>query len=275
MNMKQLVQVILSFFLHFGRQSLTYLKKHPQTSSILLLVCIWHIAIFQFLGVQLPKLEKVVNPPKPIAVQTVKLRPPPPKEKPKKPSPSKPSPKRPKPKQEKPKEKKSKPKPPSKNTPKKSPAKKAKPEKKEPSPQVDLLDDLREQLAAIEQRQGESYTAPKVQAIAPLESPKHQEVSPPPSTSMDLSDPADIWYREELIKRLKLNLKLPDAPSVHLRLKIRKDGQVADIEILASESKKNQSYVLQTLPTIPFPRFGPQMASYEFRVFPLVLESEG
>lgn len=61
-----------------------------------------------------------------------------------------------------------------------------------------------------------------------------------------------LSYRDELIGRLKLLLKLPEYGLVKLRLTIGKGGEVAKIEILSSTSQKNKKHIEKTLPTLYF-----------------------
>ncbi len=248
--MKQIIEWALASLIKL----FYYAKAKPKLTSILLLVFVWHIALFQLFGIKLPKLSKIVAPPKSISIQTVKLNPPQEKAPAPKPKPPTPKPKEP--------EKAPKPKPPEK--PKEEVSKATK----------KLLDDLSKTLDSITKRNEEELHLPKIKTITPLSAPVKDQ-APSSSFEFNLADPADLWYREELIKRLKLYLKLPEIEAVQIRLTINKSGIVSDIKIVESKSDKNQEYVLQAIPKIPFPKFGSQMSKHEFRIFPLILESEG
>lgn len=243
-------------------QIFLYARARPKLSSILFLVIIWHIAVYQLFGIKLPKLSKVVGPPKQLTVQTVKLRPPP---KPKAKVKSAPVAKKMEKKKQIPEKKKETPKP----------KKEKEPVPKPPSHESQaLLEELSKTLQKITDRNEKDFKVPKIQTIAPI-SPEKESPSAEISFEFNAADPADLWYREELIKRLKLYLKLPDIENIHVRLVINKSGSVSKIIIVESKSKKNENYVLKTIPTIPFPKFGSQMSKYEYRIFPLILESEG
>ncbi|MCB1114026.1 MAG: hypothetical protein KDK62_04655 [Chlamydiia bacterium] len=63
-------------------------------------------------------------------------------------------------------------------------------------------------------------------------------------------------YRDELVGRLKLLLKLPEYGLVKLRLTIGSGGEVAKVEILSATSQKNRKHIESTLPTLTFPAPG-------------------
>jgi hypothetical protein len=77
----------------------------------------------------------------------------------------------------------------------------------------------------------------------------------------------------ELIKRLKLTLKLPEVGVVHLTITIKKSGEIAHFEV-EKGSKGNSDYLKATLPQIKLPPFGHHFEGSSEHTFSFSLSSE-
>ena len=74
-------------------------------------------------------------------------------------------------------------------------------------------------------------------------------------------------YRDELIKRLQTQLRLPDVGDVRVKLQVDRTGRVLAFEILDSESSMNAAYIRDIVPTLMLAEFGtrfPGESSHEF-----------
>lgn len=74
-----------------------------------------------------------------------------------------------------------------------------------------------------------------------------------PQESMSMRE---IGYRDELVGRLKLFLKLPEHGEVTIKLTLSRSGKVNKLQIVSSQSAVNKSYIEKTLPDLTFPPFG-------------------
>ncbi len=212
---------------------------------ILTFVTIVHLLTLMVLGVGWPTMHTPERKAKVLRVQTVKLRPPPPKvSKPKtvaaKPKPKKKAP----PKKKKPKK-----------VAKKTPKKKAVKKKRDPEDMRErkLLEELRESLAKIEKSQ------------------KNYKAKPVPQSKPRAAEPQASKYEQELVVRLRLMLRLPEYGDVKVRLTLQRDGSIAKVEVLKTKSQKNEKYVAQTLPGMRFPSFGKNYRNEKQHSFILTL----
>ncbi len=76
-------------------------------------------------------------------------------------------------------------------------------------------------------------------------------------------------YYDELIRRLKLYLKLPEYSEVKLELTLARSGKVTRVKCVKSKSQKNISYLEKTIPSLVFPPFGnnfPNEKEHLFRI---------
>jgi outer membrane biosynthesis protein TonB len=81
-------------------------------------------------------------------------------------------------------------------------------------------------------------------------------------------------YTGELVKRLKLSLRLPESGQVLVDLKLQRSGRVAQVKILEAKSSINQKYVEATLPNLNFPDFGEFYPKEDEKLFTLSLQNE-
>lgn len=84
----------------------------------------------------------------------------------------------------------------------------------------------------------------------------------------------EISYREELAQRLKLLLKLPEHGEVKLKLTLDRAGKFVKLSIVSSGSKKNQSYIEKTVPSLSFPAFGDRFGSSKDYTFTITLNND-
>ncbi len=153
--------------------------------------------------------------------------------------------KKPMPKKEEPKKTAAKPAPAKKPSPKKSAATKPEPPPKVPKK---LLQELEESIAKIDGKRD------KLAAQKKLEPPK--SLSPPPPQELfeereSLSDA--MREQETLVSYLHQVLNLPDHGEVKIELTLRRDGSVARLVVLKSESEKNKTYLEKSLSHLKFP----------------------
>jgi outer membrane biosynthesis protein TonB len=97
--------------------------------------------------------------------------------------------------------------------------------------------------------------------------------------NIDLSDDSTLasgarHYREELAARLRCLLQLPEIGNVKVSLTLRRDGKVARMNIISTQSELNRTYLLNTLPLLNFPPFGAEFPGEAERTFPLTLTND-
>lgn len=81
-------------------------------------------------------------------------------------------------------------------------------------------------------------------------------------------------YRDELAKRLKLYLKLPEYGEVKVKLTIDRTGKVTFTKVLSFQSAKNASFIEQNLPKLKMPPFGDNFKGASDYDFTIVLSNE-
>ncbi|MGE3954075.1 MAG: hypothetical protein AB7F31_02615 [Parachlamydiales bacterium] len=97
----------------------------------------------------------------------------------------------------------------------------------------------------------EAKPKPAVAKAAPKKGPppvakaKEKVDTPKPPLSQD--------YAQEIAMQLKLLLSLPEYGEVTVMLRLGSKGEVAHIEIVESQSKVNERYLLEMLPKITLP----------------------
>lgn len=84
----------------------------------------------------------------------------------------------------------------------------------------------------------------------------------------------EMDYRDEVAYRLKLALRLPDYGSVKIKLTLDRSGKVSTVQTVSSESKKNQQYVENNVPSLVFPSFGVQFAGLSQYTFLVTLNND-
>lgn len=106
-------------------------------------------------------------------------------------------------------------------------------------------------------------------AIADL----HIEALPAAKGAPPLSQ-REVTYRDELVGRLKLQLKLPEYGDVKVSLTLNRSGGVDKVTILSAESSANKKYIEKTLPNLSFPAFGANFDSLPQYTFTITLSNE-
>ena len=84
----------------------------------------------------------------------------------------------------------------------------------------------------------------------------------------------ELGYRDELVHRLKLMLRLPEFGEVKVQLTLERSGHVAKVVIVSTESSANKKYIEKTLPTISFPGFGDNFSSQSQYTFLISLSND-
>jgi len=81
-------------------------------------------------------------------------------------------------------------------------------------------------------------------------------------------------YRDELVSRLKLFLKLPEYGEVKILLTLDRTGRVVALKVLNAESAINRQHVESHLSTFSFSRFGDNFPGEQQHTFTLVLRND-
>lgn len=136
-----------------------------------------------------------------------------------------------------------------------------------------LLSQAEEKIAKIGQNRDKSSRNEKegisLQAVpGKISSLQIEQVAHPQAAP--LTD-REISYRDELAGRLKLLLRLPEFGQVKIKLTLESSGKVAKLQVVSSESLKNQQYIEKTLPTLSFP---PLTDSGSASTFSITLSNE-
>lgn len=228
------------------------------------------------------KVEEPVFVPEPVEVKPAPKPEPKPQPKPK--AEPKPEPKAPPKVEAKPKPTPKKPAPQPKKVAKAAPKKPPAPAKpkepvaqaKAPSPvdekKKNLLNQARETIGKINLKNDKTVaTAPlNTQLPQRIESLSIDQLNIETTPSMGAHE---VAYRDELAGRLKLLLKLPEYGTVKLKLTINRKGKVMKVQILNSESVKNQKLIEKTLPELSLPPFGSQFAGMEQFTFTITMSN--
>ncbi len=86
--------------------------------------------------------------------------------------------------------------------------------------------------------------------------------------------PGERSYYDELVRRLKLSLKLPEYGEVKLKLLISRQGAVVSLQNVKSKSKKNADYIEKAVPKLHLPPFGQNFPGEKEHTFRLTLSNE-
>ena len=250
MFLKASVKIFKSWYKKNPKQALTIIGV---IGCHLLLLCAGFISSFS--------LKK--NTPKPILVNTITLPPPQKTEKNKETAPKKVT------KAKKIEKKKEKEKPKTKSNPKpKSKPKivKKKTAKKQPISSK-LLKELEDSLDKIE----------KTPKNTKVHNPNDNNIKPLPtlqSLEMDAFEtPHQANYLQNVVFYLKNYLSFPEVGEVNIKLTIGKFGNVVSVKVLQSESKKNEQYITETLPSISFPNFSREYPDEKIKDFVIHLKN--
>lgn len=79
----------------------------------------------------------------------------------------------------------------------------------------------------------------------------------------------EMAYRDELMHRLRLHLKLPHYGEVKIQLTIDRSGKVSSVKVLSYQSAENAESIKKHLPKLQMPAFGvnfPGLATYDFTI---------
>ncbi len=83
----------------------------------------------------------------------------------------------------------------------------------------------------------------------------------------------EMRYRDELVGRLKLQLRLPEVGDVKVKLTLERSGKVAKVVIVSAESAVNRKYLEKELPLITFQAFGSFSSDAQY-TFALTLSND-
>lgn len=119
---------------------------------------------------------------------------------------------------------------------------KGKPKIVKPAIPKELLEELEEAVAKIDEKSKKVYSSPK------LDVP--QLMTTPEVGSFFVGEPS---YEESLVAHLHQSLNLPEYGEVKIQLTLHKNGSVAKLVVLKAESLKNKTYLEKNLPLLKFP----------------------
>ncbi|MBS0654368.1 MAG: hypothetical protein JSR46_01195 [Verrucomicrobia bacterium] len=107
-------------------------------------------------------------------------------------------------------------------------------------------------------------------AVATLSTESHVSVE---EDTASLS-PQERTYVDELVQRLKLQLKLPEYGEVEIQLTLSRLGKVISVVCAKSKATKNSKYVEKKLKEMHFPPFGTHFPDVQEHTFRLQLKSD-
>lgn len=84
----------------------------------------------------------------------------------------------------------------------------------------------------------------------------------------------EMSYRDELARRLKLGLRLPEYGEVKIKLTLERSGKVTQVQIVSSKNEKNRQYIEKTVPTLIFSDFGDNFEDSQHYTFIVCLNNE-
>jgi len=81
-------------------------------------------------------------------------------------------------------------------------------------------------------------------------------------------------YQNELISRLRLQLRLPEFGDVQIKLTVNRAGKVVSVTIVKAASEANRKYVEKQVPALSFPAFGSYFSGKTQNTFTITLSNE-
>jgi outer membrane biosynthesis protein TonB len=134
-----------------------------------------------------------------------------------------------------------------------------------------LLQELEESIAIIDGKRDKIAPLKKLEAPKSLES-IHSDPQKEEDTLLTLVD--DTSYQETLVSYLHQALNLPEHGEVKIELTLRRDGTVANLIVLKTESEKNKSYLEKSLPHLKFPILDGMFSNKNLQTFILTFCNE-
>jgi colicin import membrane protein len=142
-------------------------------------------------------------------------------------------------------------------------------------------------VAKIEKMQDRALLEKASQSLAKIEKIQHNstkkevdsiKVESNLKQPSPLSEKKEVYgitlYTDEISSRLKLLLKLPEYGSVTVKLTLKRNGEVKEVDIIKTLSDLNADYIKKCLSTIRFPGFGTAFERAEEHTFEIILENE-
>lgn len=142
--------------------------------------------------------------------------------------------------------------------------------------QQELLRNAKESIAKIDKTAHNitSNNSTKVSKGIPAPIERLEIEALPAGGSQEVFSIHEVGYREELIHRLKLLLRLPEYGEVKVKLTLERSGRVSKVVIVGAENATNRKYIEKTLPTLSFPSFGDNFSDQQNYTFLLTLSNE-
>lgn len=104
------------------------------------------------------------------------------------------------------------------------------------------------------------------ESLSKMESWHSSKVATAPKAMAELVSEKGIErvsYDEEVAGFLQMHLVFPGHGSVKVRLVLERDGKLAAMTVLSSESRENEKYLKETLPNFRFPSFSAEIKEKE------------
>jgi hypothetical protein len=135
-----------------------------------------------------------------------------------------------------------------------------------------MLKAAQESLAKIDHQPKSLVTV--APALPTLKTVGQLQIDALPGSSNQKQSSQEMGYVDELVGRLKLQLKLPEYGDVKTRLTLDRRGHVVQIVIVSSESSANRSYIEKQLPALSFPAFGNNFDQETQHTFQITLRND-
>ena len=95
-----------------------------------------------------------------------------------------------------------------------------------------------------------------------------------PDADSQMSLAAEVHYRDELARRLRMYLTLPERGEVVVELTLDRSGKVVKLALVSAANQANRKYVEQNVPLLVFPGFGTYFGGELQHSFTIALRSE-
>lgn len=144
----------------------------------------------------------------------------------------------------------------------------------EPEPAIpqNLLDELEESIAKIDQKRDNLYRKKKPSASTAVPHNLEKDLAIDSAQLRDAHGEGE--YKEALVSYLHQSLNLPEFGEVKIQLTLNRDGTVVKLIVLKTESEKNKKHLEAALPLLKFPPLGGLYSKKQQQTFVLTFCNE-
>lgn len=107
-----------------------------------------------------------------------------------------------------------------------------------------------------------------------IQEPARLEVDKLPDNNEVYADGAEAHYRDELARRLKMFLVLPERGEVIVKLTLNRVGAVIKMSVVSTASAANKKYIEQSVPSLQFSGFGTFFGGEQQHTFTIALRGD-